>query len=76
MNQIKFLAITLLSMSLIALHSWTPPSYVYFIPADEGDFKLRPADLEGPLPRVLSLEEAVLLDSKKLKTPGTKTEID
>ena len=58
MNQIKFLAASLLSLSIFALHVTAPQKYVVYIPAVEEDYKVRPAGFETPAPMVVSLEEA------------------
>ena len=58
MNQIKFLAASLLSLSILALHVTAPQRHVVYIPAVEEDYKVRPAGMETPVPLVVSLEEA------------------
>ena len=59
MNQIKFLAASLLSLNILALHVTAPQRHVVYIPAVEEDYKVRPAGMETPVPLVISLEEAV-----------------
>ena len=58
MKQIKFLAVSLLSLSILALHITLPQRYIVYIPAVEEDYKVRPAGLQIPVPPVLSLKEA------------------
>ena len=59
MKQIKFLAVSLLSLSILALHVTAPQKYVAYIPAVEEPYKVRPAVLQNPVPLVVSLEEAI-----------------
>jgi hypothetical protein len=59
MNQIKFFAVSLLLLSILALHVTAPQKYVGYIPAVEEPYKVRPAVLQNPMPLVVSLEEAI-----------------
>ena len=59
MNQIKFLAVSLLSISTLTLHLTAPQSYIAYIPAVPENYKVRPEVPESPMPLVVSLEEAI-----------------
>ena len=58
MKQIKILAVSLLSLSILTLHVTAPQRYIVYIPGVEEDYKVRPTGLEIPVPPVISLQEA------------------
>ena len=73
MKQIKFLAASLLSLSIFALHVTAPQRHVVYIPAVKEDYKVRPVGLQTPVPLTVSLEEANQRYNKKHRN---QTKID
>lgn len=58
MKSIPILCIALLLASVFAMQLTSPQNSVFYLPAAEGAMKVRPADLTGPAPQVVDLQEA------------------
>ena len=58
MKSIPILCIALLLASVFAMQLTSPQNSVFYVPAAEGPMKVRPANLTGPAPQVVDLQEA------------------
>ena len=58
MKSIPILCTALLLASIFAMQLTSPQNSVFYVPATEGPMKVRPANLTGPVPQVVDLQEA------------------
>ena len=58
MKSIPILCTALLLASVFAMQLTSPQKSVFYVPAAEGPVKVRPANLTGPVPQVVDLQEA------------------
>ena len=58
MKSIPILCTALLLASVFAMQLTSPQNSVFYLPAAEGPMKVRPANLTGPAPQVVDLQEA------------------
>ena len=58
MKSIPILCTALLLASVFAMQLTSPQNNVFYLPATEGPVKVRPANLTGPAPQVVDLQEA------------------
>ena len=58
MRSIPILCTALLLASVFAMQLTSPQNSVFYVPAAEGPIKVRPANLTGPVPQVVDLQEA------------------
>ena len=58
MKSIPILCTALLLASVFAMQLTSPKNSVFYLPAAEGPMKVRPANLTGPAPQVVDLQEA------------------
>ena len=58
MKSIPILCTAFLLASVFAMQLTSPQNSVFYVPAAEGPMKVRPANLTGPAPQVVDLQEA------------------
>ena len=58
MKTIPILCTALLLASVFAMQLTSPQNSVFYVTAAEGPMKVRPANLTGPVPQVVDLQEA------------------
>ena len=58
MKSIPILCTALLLASVFAMQLTSTQNSVFYVPAAEGPVKVRPANLTGPMPKVVDLQEA------------------
>ena len=58
MKSIPILCTALLLASVFAMQLTSPKNSVFYLPAAEGPMKVRPANLTGPVPQIVDLQEA------------------
>ena len=58
MARIPLVCVALLLASVFAMQLTTQQTNVFYVPATEGPVKFRPANLTGPMPQVVDLQEA------------------
>lgn len=58
MKSIPILCTAFLLASVFAMQLTSPQNSVFYLPATEGPVKVRPANLTGPAPQVVDLQEA------------------
>ena len=58
MKSIPIICVALLLASVFAMQLTSQQTNVLFVPATEGPVKVRPANLTGPMPQVVDLQEA------------------
>ena len=58
MKSIPIICVALLLASVFAMQLTSPQNSVFYLPATEGPVKVRPANLTGPAPQVVDLQEA------------------
>ena len=68
MARIPLVCVALLLASVFAMQLTSQQTNVFYVPAAEGPVKVRPANLTGPMPQVVDLQEA---DRRHKETYGT-----
>ena len=58
MKGIPIICVALLLTSVFVMQLTSPQNSVFYLPAAEGPMKVRPANLTGPVPQVVDLQEA------------------
>ena len=58
MKSIPNICVALLLASVFAMQLTSQQTNVFYVPAAEGPVKVRPANLTGPVPQVVDLQEA------------------
>ena len=58
MARIPLVCVALLLASVFAMQLTSQQTNVFYVPATEGPVKVRPANLTGPMPQVVDLQEA------------------
>ena len=58
MKSIPIICVALLLASVFAMQLTSQQTNVFYVPATEGPMKVRPANLTGPMPQVVDLQEA------------------
>ena len=68
MKGIPIICVALLLTSVFAMQLTSPQNSVLYVPAAEGPMKVRPANLTGPMPQVVDLQEADLRHKQRYGT--------